>query len=150
MPGLGQIAPLHRERQAVIGETYRAALGRDPTPSEMMYWELYPDTPPGVIDARTLFAALRQTLRNSRAERQATARRALDAVFAPQIAAHPALRAYIADAAAAPMRRALADLAAGRGGGGYRGLVAWLSRPEVRQFFAATTGISAVRAGQAR
>jgi hypothetical protein len=147
---LAQIAPLHRERQAIIVQAYRAALGRAPSAAELYYWELYPETPPGVITAHALFAVLLQTLRNSPTEREATARRALDAVFGPEEIADPRLRAYIDDGRNPPMRQALADLAAERGGGGYRGLVAWLSRPEVRGYFAAITGIAALRAGAAR
>lgn len=147
-PSLAQIAPLHRERQAVILETYRAALGRDPTAGELTYWEQYPDTPPGVVSRHTLFAALRQTLRNSLAERAAAARRALDLAFAREVAASPPLRGYIENTSAPPMQRAVADLAAGRGGGGYRGLLAWLSDPAFHRFFALITGIDAMRAKQ--
>ncbi len=145
-PALGQIAPVHRERQPTIVATYRAALGRDPSSAELYYWELYPATPPGIINPRSLFAALLQTLRNSPAEREATARRALSTAFAEEETGNPRLRAYLADGRNPPLRRAMADLVAERGGGGYRGLLAWLGRPDIRRQFDSHAGMAAARA----
>jgi hypothetical protein len=139
----GQIAPVHWERTAAIKDAYAAALGREPSAPELYFWALYPDTPPGIINAQSVFSALLQTLANSRSEREATARRALDAVFQHEEAADPGLRAYLDDGSKPPLRRALADLQAHRQGGGYRGLVAWLMRPEIRARFIAQAGIAA-------
>lgn len=151
MPSSGQIAPLHWERQPIIVDTYRLALGRDPTSQELYYWVLYPDTPHGVINQGSLFAALLQTLKNSPDERMATAKRALSAAFEKEEAGSSRLRTYIEDGRNPPLRQASADLSAQRDGGGYRGLVAWLSRPGIREHFVEHTGMAAVMApGPAR
>ncbi|MBV9755578.1 MAG: hypothetical protein JO047_00840 [Alphaproteobacteria bacterium] len=141
-PSFGQIAPVHWERTPAIKDAYAAALGREPSAAELYFWALYPDTPPGIINAQSVFSALLQTLENSQSEREATARRAVDAVFQREEAADAGLRAYIDDPGKPPLRRALADLRAQREGGGYRGLVAWLARPEIRRHFIAETGMS--------
>jgi hypothetical protein len=145
-----QIAPLHRDRQAMIVDTYRSALGRDPMPQELYFWALYPETPPGIINAKGLFATLLQTLRNSAVERESTARRALSAVFESEEAGSSQLRTYVEDGRNPPLRRATTDLLLQRDGGGYRGLVAWLSRPEVRQHFVEQTGMTSTIAGATR
>lgn len=145
----GQIAPLHRERAASVKDAYAAALGREPSAQELYFWELYPETPPGIVNLQSVFSALLHTLDNSRGEREAAARRVLDAVFAREEDANPRLRAYLEDRAKPPLRRALADLCARRSGGGYRGLVAWLSRPEIRQHFIDHTGMLAFIASAA-
>lgn len=142
-PSFSQIAPVHWERAPSIKEAYAAALGREPSAPELYFWALYPDTPPGIVNAPSVFSALLQTLDNSRSEREATARRALDAVFEHE-ETDPQLRAYLGDRGKPPLRRALADLRARRDGGGYRGLVAWLTRPDIRQHFIAHTGMAAV------
>ena len=142
-PSFGQIAPVHWERTPAIKAAYAAALGREPSAAELYFWALYPDTPPGIISTQAVFSALLQTLDNSRAERQTTARRVLNTVFQREEAADPRLRAYLDERAGPPLRRALGDLRARRDGGGYRGLVAWLTRPETRAHFIAHTGIAA-------
>lgn len=146
-PASGQIAPLHRERLGIIADAYRSAFGREPSESEVYWWVLYPETPPGIIDRSRLFAVLLQTLRNSPEEREATARRALSAAFASEEAGNPALRAYIEDSRHPPLKRALAALAAERDGGGFRGLVHWLARPDVHKRFLEETGMAAVMIG---
>ena len=146
----GQIAPVHWERTPEIKAAYAAALGREPIAAELYFWALYPDTPPGIVNAQSVFSALLQTLENSRSERQATARRALETVFQREEAAEPRLRTYLDDSRKPPLGRALEDLWARRDGGGFHGLVAWLNRPGIRQHFIADTGISAfIEAGQA-
>src|SRR5438067_2421727 len=67
----GQIAPVHWERAPAIRDAYAAALGRDPSAPELYFWALYPDTPPGIVNAQSVFSALLQTLENSRSEREA-------------------------------------------------------------------------------
>lgn len=141
-PVFGQIAPLHWERRPMVFETYRQALGRDPTPQEMFYWILYPDEPAGLVNANSLFHVLLVTLRNSAEEREATARRALTSAFEAEEAGNPRLREYVEDRRNLPLRQAIAALRAEREGGGYRGLVAWLSRPDVRQRFIQQTGMA--------
>lgn len=134
----------------MIVDTYRSALGRDPAPQELYFWALYPETPPGIINAKGLFATLLQTLRNSAVERESTARRALSAVFESEEAGNSQLRTYVEDGRNPPLRRATTDLLLQRDGGGYRGLVAWLSRPEVRQHFVEQTGMTSTMAGATR
>lgn len=128
----------------MVVDTYRSALGRDPLPHELYYWSLYPDTPPGLINGTSLFAVLLQTLANSPAERASTAERALSAAFQQEEASNPRLRAYLDDGRNPPLRRAIAELMRRREGGGFRGLVAWLSRPEVRRSFTEDTGMASL------
>lgn len=130
----------------MIVDTYRLGFGRDPTPHELYFWVLYPETPPGIINPKGLFAVLLQTLKNSPTERAGTAKRTLAAVFEKEEAGSSRLRAYVEDGRNPPFRQALADLAAQREGGGYRGLVAWLSRPEVREHFVDHTGMASMMA----
>ena len=131
----------------MVVEAYRAALGRDPSRQELRFWVLYPETPTGIVNTGSLSAALLRTLKNSPAERESTARRALLEVFAAELAASPQALRYIEDPRNAPLRHALATLRAGRDGGGFRGLVAWLSR--VHDRFIAETGLAEAMAGVA-
>jgi hypothetical protein len=109
-----QALPAHWERLAEIEDAYAHMLGRPPSDAELSTWVFYQDVPPGVIDAAHLCRVLRQLLRNSGGEREATARRALRA----------AGLAETPDAVA----RAVATLAAEPDGGGYDALAARLAR----------------------
>ncbi len=71
----GQVGPTHPERLPVIESTYEEMLGRAPDEYEVFWWTLYPDQPPGVINADRLRRALLRRLANSDQECADTARR---------------------------------------------------------------------------
>lgn len=128
-------------REQMIKASYFDAFGRAPSSGELSYWMSVPGSDPRVANAGALFANHLNWLRQNPAESENTARRALHEVFKVEEASFPRLRAYLDTNGNAAALNAVLDMQAGREGGGYKGILVYLSRPEVKKWYVDNKGV---------
>lgn len=109
----------------MIVNSYLSAFGRRPNDGELKSWMSLPAGDPRLASPERLRASHLEWLKGQPDEQAQTARRALrDALGDVPGFDHPAV-----------IKSAVTDMMAGRDGGGYRGLLTYLRRPEVRQWY---------------
>jgi hypothetical protein len=114
-----------RDVREMVVNSYGAAFGRRPSDSELNFWRSQPLTDPRLASTEALVAAHLNWLRTAPAEQAEVARRAL----------HEALKNVAGIARESVVKNAVVDMMAGREGGGYRGLLAYLQQADVRRYY---------------
>ncbi|MBI2219169.1 MAG: hypothetical protein HYU51_17950 [Candidatus Rokubacteria bacterium] len=114
-----------RATSEIIVSAYWHAFGRRPSDAELRYWMSQPASDPRLASTEALVANHLGWLRTAPSEQSETARRAL----------REALKNVAGNETEAVVKNAVVDMMAGREGGGYRGLVAYLRKPGVRQYY---------------
>ncbi len=114
----------------LVVNSYLVAFGRRPSQGELNYWMSQPANAPMLASVESLVAAHLGWLKTSPAEQRETARRALGEAF----------RGTAWWDQEALIKNAVVDMMAGREGGGYRGLLAYLRQPEVNRYYANLAG----------
>ncbi len=117
-------------RHDLVVNSYWYAFGRRPSDAELSYWMSQPAGDARLAGLDALVAAHLTWLKSAPDEQRQTARRALREALAdvPGID-QPAV-----------VQNAVVDMMAGREGGGYRGLVQYLRKPDVRRYYANLAG----------
>lgn len=145
----GQAAPpptLENVDRNIIA-SYQAAFGRGPDNVELTGWRDQIRGNSRLNDPARLFALHLNYLNTEVSFQVQTAQRALQTAFQSELRASDGLRRQLADPRSPLMRRAIADLLAQQGGGGYRGLVSYLGQPKVRAAYLGEGSSSAGSAG---
>lgn len=112
-------------RKDMIVNSYWFAFGRRPSNAELGYWMSQAANDRRLASTEALVGNHLSWLRGAPSEQWDTARRAL----------REALRDVAGVERDPVVRNAVVDMMAGREGGGYRGLVAYLGKPGVRQYY---------------
>jgi hypothetical protein len=134
--GPGNMADRAGGRELIVN-SYLIAFGRTPSNGELNYWLSQPANGAMMATADTLAAAHIGWLKTApaAAEQRETARRALrEAYKGTKWSDQEAL-----------IKNAIVDMLAGREGGGYRGLLAYLRQPSVGRYYADLAGGAAVK-----
>jgi hypothetical protein len=112
-------------RKDMIVNSYWYAFGRWPSDGELRYWLSQPANDRRMTNLESLIANHLNWLRSAPAEQRQTAKRAL----------HEALKSVAGIDREPVVKNAVVDMMAGREGGGFRGLVAYLRKPEVHRYY---------------
>jgi hypothetical protein len=144
-PSIPQLNVAQVERN--VRESYQSAFGRQPDAAELRYWVDTIRANPGINHPDALFRAHLDYLRIEPSMRFETVKRALHQAFAAEEAANPALRAYLDSNDSDAVKNAIVDMMAGREGGGYKGILAYLLRPEVKDWYIQNKRIGQFLAG---
>lgn len=112
-------------RKDMVVNSYWYAFGRRPGDAESRFWMSQPAHDPRLANTEMLVSAHLSWLRTAPSEQWETARRAL----------REALRDVAGIDREPVIKNAVVDMMAGREGGGYRGLLAYLRKPDVRQYY---------------
>jgi hypothetical protein len=112
-------------RSDLVVNSYWYAFGRRPSDGELKFWMAQPASDPRLASVDALVGAHLNWLRGTPAEQWEVARRALREALrnVPGIEREPVVK------------NAVVDMMAGREGGGHRGLLVYLQKPDVRQFY---------------
>jgi hypothetical protein len=112
-------------RSDLVVNSYWYAFGRRPSDGELKFWMAQPASDPRLASVDALVGAHLNWLRATPAEQWEVARRALREALrnVPGIERDPVVK------------NAVVDMIAGREGGGYRGLLVYLQKPDVRQYY---------------
>jgi len=125
----GNMASRSGGRELIVN-SYLIAFGRNPSNDELNYWLSQPANAAMMATPDTLAAAHIGWLKTAPAEQRETARRALGE-------AYKGTNWWDQEAL---IKNAIVDMLAGREGGGYRGLLAYLRQPGVAQYYADMAG----------
>ncbi|MGQ0708264.1 MAG: hypothetical protein ACT4NV_00785 [Rhodoferax sp.] len=128
----GNMASRAGGRELIVN-SYLIAFGRNPSNDELNYWLSQPANGAMMATADTLAAAHIGWLKTAPAEQRETARRALSEAF-------KGTNWWDQEAL---IKNAIVDMLAGREGGGYRGLLAYLRQPGVSQYYTNMAGRAA-------
>lgn len=112
-------------RSDMIVNSYWFAFGKRPSDGELRFWTSQPANDPRLANTEALVAGHLSWLRTAPPEQWETARRAL----------RETLKNVAGIDHESVVKNAVVDMMAGREGGGFRGLVAYLQKPDVRQYY---------------